>query len=164
MKFDHKYHKMINWAKEKFRKDDHYTQWLESQHSWIKRIRLRNALEHPTDLARGRLHIQNVQFAFTRWGSGECCFGSCPVRHPHDLIDAQNMNVKVQSNSPGHTGCNLGELFPEIPITFRVIPEEQRDPKCAVRLEPYREDFFMTPNTACTRLVDSARFQAVCAA
>src|SRR5215211_4520033 len=73
MKFDHKYHKIINWAEKKFGKDDHYTQWLASQYSWIKHILdMRNALEHPTDLARGQLYIRNIEFKFSPDGvSGE---------------------------------------------------------------------------------------------
>ena len=77
-KFDHKFHKVVNWAEENFGKDDEFAQWLGTQHTWVKQILdMRNALEHPTDAPRGRLHIRNVDFQFSTKGvSGEAHSGS----------------------------------------------------------------------------------------
>jgi len=136
--FDHRYNRVIDWAKGKFGKEDKFTQWLASQHSWVKHILdMRNALEHPTGAPRGQLHIRNVEFKFSTDGvSGEAPLWFLTGEPPTSiLIDAQNINAKILELAEDILASTILKLYPGIPITIRAIPEEQRDPDCSVRLE-----------------------------
>lgn len=136
--FDHKYHKIVNWAKGKFGDGDAFVQWLAAQHSWVSQVvDMRNALEHPVDEPRGRLHIRNADFIF----SEDKVSGAAPVwfltgEPPTSiLIDTQNLNVKILLLAEDLLASTVLKLFPEVPIVIQEIPDEQRDPKCSVRLK-----------------------------
>jgi hypothetical protein len=51
------------------------------------------------------------------------------------LIDAQNINRNLLVLAEEILAGTLEKIYPEIPVAIQEIPEERRDPKCAVRLE-----------------------------
>ncbi len=136
--FDHKYYRIINWAEEKFGKEDKYVKWLAAQHTWVKRVLdMRNALEHPTDAPRGQLHIRNVDYKFSaNRVSGEAPLWFLTGEPPTAiLIDAKNINAKILVLAEDILASTILKLFPEVPLEIREIPEVRRDLKCSVRLE-----------------------------
>jgi hypothetical protein len=55
--FDHRFHKIVKWAENKFGKRDDFVVWLSRHELWVKPLlEMRNALEHPTAASRGKLY------------------------------------------------------------------------------------------------------------
>jgi hypothetical protein len=140
--FNHKYHEVIKWAGENFGKDDELVKWLTTQEPWIKNILdMRNALEHPSDKPREKLHIMNVEVSFSSTEEPTGVSLEAPQwfltgEPPTSIvIDAKNIIQKILVLSEDILSASTEKLYSDVPITFRVIPEAKRDPDCPVRLE-----------------------------
>jgi hypothetical protein len=136
--FDHKFNQIIDWSKKEFGEKDNFTRWLDSQYNWIKQvIDMRNALEHPKDGIKNKLHIVNIGFDF----SGSKVTSLDPVWFltgdlPSSLIiDIKNLNRNILQFEEDIIAFSLMKKFPEFPIYIQEIPENSRDLKCPVRLE-----------------------------
>jgi hypothetical protein len=136
--FDHKFHIIVEWVKKEFGTSDAFVFWLDGNQKWIKNIiEMRNAIEHPSEKPRGRLHISNIDFNFV----GNRTIGNDPVwfltgESPTSIVsDIKSINNRILHFEQEVIIISLLKKFPEIPVDIREIPENERDPKCPVRLE-----------------------------
>lgn len=134
--FGHKYHKALEWAKKQFGEDDHLTKTLSYYSEWITEvIVIRNAIEHPNDQPRGRLHIDN--FCMRRSNS------RVELREPswHLTDDRPNIVSTVLPTivkqllrlSEELYVTSLIKQYTPIDVKIEEIPEEQRDKSAPVR-------------------------------
>lgn len=64
VKRDHKFHAFARWALSQFGPDDDFTRMVSEAEPWVQEIvNLRNAVDHPKDEPRGRLHVYNFRMA-----------------------------------------------------------------------------------------------------
>lgn len=134
--FGHLYHKAQKWAEDQFGEDDRLTKTLGSNSKWIKElIDIRNAVEHPKDKPRGRLHINN--FCIRRSNS------EVELREPSwNLTDEPPYIISTILPAIVELLLRLSEelyvtslikQYTPIDVKIEDIPEEQRDESAPVR-------------------------------
>lgn len=134
--FGHYYHKALEWAEKQFTNIDPLTKTIRKHSAWIAEIiDMRNAVEHPADRTRGRLHIEN--FRLNR--------GNSKIKLNEPVWWLTNEQASLVANDlPAIVDCLLRlseELYvtalikQDTPIAVMIeeIPEKQRDKSAPVR-------------------------------
>jgi hypothetical protein len=58
--FGHKLNRMASWAADEYRADHRLVQFARHWEPWVKEVlAMRDAVDHPSDAPRGRLHVRN---------------------------------------------------------------------------------------------------------
>jgi len=135
--FDHRFDLSITYLEGKLGVDHEFVTRLRKHHDvWIKGlIDKRNALEHPKDGARGRLHIRNIDIDV----EGAKLMGSDPSWHltgddPSSIInDTRILIENILRLAEEILVSSLVIRFPSVPVMAKEIPEENRDKNAPVR-------------------------------
>lgn len=128
--------KVVKWATATFGDDDPLTKLLKTEGKWIVQIiRARNAVEHPGGHS-GTLTINNIRTdpknpdayippTWQRTGCPESGIVADMDVYLHNMLTlAEDLLVLVIKNKSKSAGL----------IDFIELPEDQRDPKCPIRL------------------------------
>jgi hypothetical protein len=135
---DHRYHRFVNWAEERFGADDTFAKAVRNWEPWVKTVvTMRNAVDHPSDKPGGKLFVRDFQLGGTRPSPQliDPMWGLC---EPLESFMLPHMNTIVDRI------IELGEeilagLFEKQKSTHLVvlyeIPPEKRDESCPIRLQ-----------------------------
>jgi len=152
VRFDHsRYHEIKDWFEKEFGVDAPVTKLLADDGPWLRRvIDMRNAVEHPEG-KRGPLNILNVELICQdseRWLfqepvwflKGESPGGIVPdMRRTLDNLLTFAEDVLIAA---------YVQLHPGSIVQFAQIREQDRDPKCPVRLRAILDQSKVKPNNA----------------
>ncbi len=150
--FDHSlYHEIKCWFDKEFGANTPISELLMADATWLKRVvDMRNAVEHPEG-KRGSLHVLNIEligqdskrrtFQEPVWFlEGEPQGGIVPdMRTMLDNLLMFGEDVLV---------ATYIQLHPNSIVQFAQIPEQDRDPKCPVRLRAILDQSKVKPNNA----------------
>ncbi len=132
-----RFDEIAEWAAQEFGKDHELTRMLTEDHDlWIRKlVTFRNAIEHPGGKL-DKLHIHDIELV--PFGEGcklaEPCwaYGSEPPRPVSPDMEAATDNILTLAEDL--LIVLLKTRYPDSPIGFVQIPEEQRNPKIPVRI------------------------------
>lgn len=137
--------KLVEWATAKFGPNEPFTAMLVYEQCWVgELIRKRNAVEHPGGYS-GALHINNFQplpdgrFVMPTWHRDDNppadIFSDLDVCLDNLLTLAEDILVACIVHTMQHKIIQFGE-----------IPENERDPKCPIRLRATLNQAAMGPS------------------
>jgi hypothetical protein len=135
--FGHRFDRALAWARGRFEEGDHLVQCFAHYEPWVDEIvALRNAVDHPTDLSRGKLVVYNFRLVPSRNGPqlaepAWCLSGDDPTPM---LDDMQTITEGVLRISEDVLSICLLKNRGAFPLYIYEIPEANRDPKCPIRL------------------------------
>jgi hypothetical protein len=134
-----RYDKIYEWSKGKFGEEDRLTAIIKQNHDlWIRKlVAMRNAVEHPGEYA-GYLHIHNIEIRLDPKTKNPLLVP--PTWHLNDesrvpiLTDFETFITNLLEFAEDLLVLSLEKFDKKFPIVVAEIPEEERDPKCPVRL------------------------------
>jgi hypothetical protein len=137
LRFGHsRYHEIRGSFEKQFGPNTAVCNLLRNDGFWLKRvIDMRNAVEHP-DGKRGPLHILNVELV----GQAASPLFQVPVwffegEQPSGIVsDMQTMLDNLLTFAEDLLIAAYVQLHPTSIVQFTQIPEQDRDPKCPVRI------------------------------
>jgi hypothetical protein len=143
-----RYDKIYEWSKAKFGEKDSLVAIIKQDHDlWIKKIiSMRNAIEHPGGYA-GYLHIHNIEIASDAKTKNPLLVP--PTWHLNNeprasvLNDFETFIWNLLEFAEDLLVFSLETFDKKFPIVVAQIPEEERDPKCPVRLRMTLTDEFI---------------------
>jgi hypothetical protein len=128
---------MASWATSKYGDQHPLVQFARSWEPWAKEVlALRDAVDHPSNKPRGRLHVRNF-FVDERQDG-------LVLSEPQWWLDGEPM--QPMSESMGHViegviqlqedllAVLFHEFKPDFPLVLQEIPIEQRNRNCPMRL------------------------------
>lgn len=134
--FDYRFDMILSWLSQEIGDSHEFVEHLRSHHSWIKQtIDMRNALEHPKNIARGKLIIRNIDIEITESSllgtdPSWCLYGE----EPSSIIsDTRILLENTLRLSEEILVSSLEVLYPLTAIVVAEIPEIERDPTAPVR-------------------------------
>lgn len=146
-----RYHEIETWFEKEFGVNAPMSQFLTANGTWLKRVvDMRNAIEHPEG-KRGPLHIKNVElisqdnehrlFQEPVWYLG----GEPPSSIALDMRTTLNNLLTFAEDL---LIAAYAQLYPNSIVQFAQIPDENRDPKCPVRLRAILDQSKVKPKDA----------------
>ena len=151
VRFNHsEYHKITKWFEKEFGADAPVTKLLTDDGPWLKRVvDMRNAVEHPE--GRGPLHVLNIELvsqdAQTRLFQEPVWF--LKDEPPFGIVaDMRTMTDNLLTFAEDLLISAYVQLHPGSIVQFAQIPEQDRDPKCPVRLRAVLDQSRVKPNNA----------------
>lgn len=138
VRFDHsRYHEIKDWFEKKFGANAPVTKLLTDDGPWLKRlVDMRNAAEHPEG-KRGPLHVLNIELVSQ---DDQRRLFQEPVwflkdEQPFSIVaDMRTMLDNLLTFAEDLLIAAYVQLHPGLIVQFAQIPEQDRDPKCPVRL------------------------------
>lgn len=133
--FDHRLQRIVEWSTREYGEDSNGTNALQHWENWGRPlIDLRNLVDHPKEGAGGRLIVKGFQTLETEtgWTIREPQFGAV------DLFDVSpslaNIVEGIIRAGEDMLVIGLMRYRGDFPVEIVEIPEDQRDPKCPIRL------------------------------
>jgi len=148
-----RYDKIYKWSKSKFGENDNLTGIIKQDHDfWIKKIvTMRNAVEHPGGYS-GNLHIHNIEIASDPKTKEPALVQ--PTWHLNDeqpvpiLNDFETFIWNLLEFAEDILVLSFDKFDKKFPIVIARIPENERDPKCPVRLRMTLKEEFIRKHKA----------------
>jgi len=149
-----RYDKIYEWSKAQFGENDNLTVIIKQDHDlWIKKIvTMRNAVEHPGGYS-GYLHIHNIEIASDPKSKEPNLVQ--PTWHLNNeprvpiLNDLETYIWNLLEFAEDLLVLSFEKFDKKFPIVVAQIPENERDPKCPVRLRmTLKEEFIKKHNKA----------------